>query len=405
MGETRRQFLRATGVSAVGLAGAVGGAAGQSDGVSLLLNWKPNGLHIPYYAARARGYYEEQGVNLTRIKSGQGSDFAAKQVGLGNAPLAVTGASQVLNINTRGLNPQSVGVVMQRSPVVVFTTSDAFGGPMDRVDQLAGKTVGTGPGMVRILTKLLLERKGVLSEVELVDTGFDTVQQLLSGKIDAAGGVFADAVTARRQAGEVYSIPVAETIPSYGHVVAANSQFAADNPETVRGFLNATARGAAWATDNPERATDHLVEANPAISETADVQRAKWVEMAGDYVLSDAVRRRGWGWSDAQPWQTMYEALRDAELLGGETDPTSVWTNDYLDTEYEYVGQYASQVTPPESTATGTMAGGAGATGTTAAGASGTTTGTATGSDAGTTAAGGTSEPTTVETTAANGSN
>ncbi|WP_276300673.1 ABC transporter substrate-binding protein [Halorussus lipolyticus] len=353
MGETRRQFLRATGATA--LASQLGiTATAQSDGVRLLLNWKPNGLHVPYYAAKARGYYDQQGVTLAEIQSGQGSDFAAKQVGLGNTEFAITGASQILNINTRGLNPQSVGVVMQKSPVVVFTTRDAFGSEMERIDQLAGKTVGTGPGMVRILTKLLLEEQGVLSEVELVDTGFDTVQQLLGGKIDAAGGVFADAVVARQSAETVYSIPVAETIPSYGHVVGTNPEFAEANPNVVRGFLNATARGAAWATDNPDEATDMLVAANPALEETAETQRAKWVEMASDYVLSESVRQHGWGWSDAQPWETMYRALLDADLLGGETDPASVWTNDHLDTDYQFVGEYAEQVTPSESTATTT---------------------------------------------------
>jgi NitT/TauT family transport system substrate-binding protein len=351
MGETRRQFLRATGATA--LAGQIGVTAAQSNNVSLLLNWKPNGLHAPYYAARAQGYYEEQGVNLGEIKSGQGSDFAAKQVGLGNDEFAITSADQMLNINTRGLSPRSVGVVMQRSPVVVFTTEDAFGGEMTSVDQLAGKTVGTGPGMVRILTKLLLEEKGVLSEVEIVDTGFDTVQQLLGGEVDAAGGVFGDAVTARQSADTVFSISVAETIPSYGHVVAANADFIDGNAETVRGFLNATARGAAWATDNPDEAIDVLIEANSGLEETAEVQRAKWVEMASRYVLSESVRKHGWGWSNPEPWEVMYEALQGADLLGGETDPASVWTNDYLDMEYRYVGEYASEVSPPESTVSG----------------------------------------------------
>ncbi|WP_321112850.1 ABC transporter substrate-binding protein [Halorussus salinisoli] len=352
-------------MSAVGLTGAVATSAAQSGGVGLLLNWKPNGLHVPYYAAKARGYYDEQGVNLAGIESGQGSDFAAKQVGLGNTEFAVTSADQMLNVNTRGLSPRSVGVVMQKSPVVVFTTRETFGGELTSADQLAGKTVGTGPGMVRVLTKLLLEEKGVLSDVELVDTGFDTVQQLLGGEVDAAGGVFADAVVARREAGSVSSIPVAETIPSYGHVVGTNPDFADRNPETVRGFLNATARGAAWATDNPGRATEMLVEANPALSETADTQRAKWVEMASQYVLSRTVRQQGWGWSEARPWETTYRALRDADLLGGETDPSSVWTNEYLDTDYQYVGRYAETVSPPETATSGGTASGETTSGTT----------------------------------------
>jgi len=374
MGETRRQFLRATGASAVGLTGAVGVTAGQNDGVSLLLNWKPNGLHVPYYAAQARGYYEEQGVTLTGIESGQGSDFSAKQVGLGNVAFAVTSADQLLNVNTRGLSPRSVGVVMQRSPVVVFTTREAFGGAFTSVDQLAGKTVGTGPGMVRILTRLLLERRGVLPEVELVDSGFDTVQQLLAGQIDAAGGVFGDAVTASQRGNEVFSMPVADTIPSYGHVLAVNPGFAEQNPGTVRGFLRATARGSAWATDDPAEAVDALVEANPALSETADVERAKWAEMATEYVLSQAVRERGWGWSNADPWETMYRALGDADLLGGQLDPGSVWTNDYLDLDDEYVGEYAASVSPP-GTVTTTTASGTTTWGGETTTASGTTTG------------------------------
>jgi len=359
MGGTRRQFLRATGAGAVGLTGAVGVTAGQNGGVSLLLNWNPNGLHVPYYTAKARGFYEEAGVEVTDIESGQGSDFSAKQVGLGNTPLAITSADQLLNINTRGLSPTAVGVVMQRSPVVVFTTRETFGGEFTGVDQLAGKTVGTGPGMVRILTRLLLERRGVLSDVELVDSGFDTVQQLLSGQIDAAGGVFGDAVAARQDASEVSSIPVADAIPSYGHVVAANTDFADSNPDAVRSFLRATARGAAWATEHPGEATDLLVEANSSLAESAAVEREKWVEMANGYVLSEAVREQGWGWSESEPWETMYDALSDADLLGGEVDPDSVWTNEYLDPDGEYVGDYASRVSVDEET---TTAGGGGPT-------------------------------------------
>lgn len=334
------------GIAAAGAGVAIGRAsASQNDGgPSLLLNWKPSGLHVPYYAAQVQGYYEEEGVELDGIESGQGSDFAAKQVGLGNAQLAVTSADQILNTNSRGLSPLSVGVMMQRSPVVVFTTRETFGGELESADQLAGKTVGTGPGMVRTLTEALLERNGVREDVTMTDTGYDTVQQLLAGEIDAAGGVFGDAVVARDRGAAVSSISVADAIPSYGHVLATSEGYASDNAETVRGFLRATARGAAWATRNPEDATDALVEANPSLAETRAVQREKWAVMAREYVLSETVRERGWGWSDEEPWREMKETLEGADILGGEVDPSAVWTNEYLDEDSEYVGEYASNV-------------------------------------------------------------
>ena len=380
MRQSRRTFVAAAGLSVV--AGCLGGggssssssdsggSSGSSGGttatagstatptatatpepepsvtdVSLLLNWKPSGLHAPYYAAKAEGFYEEEGLTLSAIEAGQGSDFSAKQAGLGNTAFAVTSADQVLNVNSRELSPVSVGVVMQRSPVVVFSTRETFGGEFTEPAQLEGKTVGTGPGMVRILTRLLLDRAGVLDSVEIVDTGYDTVQQLLSGKIDAAGGVFGDAVDARAQGYTTDLVQVASQVPSYGHVLATQGTFAQDHPETTRAFLRATARGAAWAANNPEAATDHLVDAVPALSESRDNQRRKWALMSRDFVLSETVRQEGWGWSRAEPWETMHGALADADLLGGSVTPGDVWTNDYLDADSQYIGSYADVVT------------------------------------------------------------
>jgi len=362
-GISRRAFLAAAGVGASGLAGCLGGTnggGGDGDGTtspagtttgtpipgesSLLLNWKPSGLHVPYFAAKANGFYEEEGLTLAEIQTGEGSTFSAKQAGLGNVEFAVTSSDQVLNVNSRDLSPQSVGVVMQKSPAVVFSTRDTFGDELTSADQLAGKTIGTGPGMVRMLTSLLLEDAGVREDVEMVDTGYDTVQQLLSGKIDAAGGVFGDAISAEAQGDTVDSLAVGDRIPSYGHVIATNREWAASNPEAVRAFLRGTARGAAWAHQRPGEATALLVEANGVLEESRDQQQQKWERMADGFMTGGAVADHGWGWSRSEPWQVVHDALASADALGGEVDPASVWTNEYLDTDYRFVGSYTDVV-------------------------------------------------------------
>jgi NitT/TauT family transport system substrate-binding protein len=307
------------------------------------LNWKPNGLHIPYYTAKERGYYEYEGLNLKNIESGKGSDFSAKQAGLGNTEFAITSSDQVVNINSRNLSPKSVGVVMQKSPVVLFTVRENFDEKLTRVSQLEGAKVGTGPGMVRILTKLILEKQGLLNSVEIVDTGYDTVQQLLAGKIDAAGGVFADAVDAEHQDYTADTIRVAHSLPSHGHVIAVKSGFAADHSETVRAFLRATARGIAWADKNPEQATDYLIAANPSLEASRANERDKWKRMSSGFMKSDAVRESGWGWNQATAWATTKEALASADLLGGPVNVDNVWTNKYLDTDYEYIGSFTDK--------------------------------------------------------------
>lgn len=346
MFQSRRAFLGGLAAAGVtGIGGCVGGAEESEPAeVSLLLNWTPSGLHVPYYAARERGYYEEEGITLSELEQGQGSDFSARQVGLGNADFGITSSDQLLNINTRDLSPTCVGVVMQRSPVVVFSVRDQFGEELTDPSQLADATVGSGPGMVRLMTKSYLGHHGLLEGVEYVDTGFDTVQQALSGEVDAAGGVFGDVVDARHQGATVDVLRVHEAIPSYGHVIATHDSVMSDNPERVRGFLRGTARGAAWAHNNPGDATDLLVDAVPELEEVRANQRDKWTELATGYMLSETVTQEGWGWSEPEPWERAYEILADGDALDGEVGPDEVWTNEYLDTDDEYVGGYADQI-------------------------------------------------------------
>lgn len=349
MRHTRRGFLAATGAATVaGCTGQLTGGANEMDpGVSeptLLLNWRISGLHAPYFAAQSQGFYEEAGFDGVSIESGEGSDFSAQQVALGNTEFGISSSDQVLNVASGDLSPRAVGVVMQRNPVVLFTAREEFGAELTDPAQIEGKTVGSGPGMVRQMTQAYLEAHGLRDGVEYVDTGFDTVQQVLTGEIDVAGGVFSDAVDARHQDYTVDTLAVQETIPSYGHLVAVGESFASDDPDTVRAFLRATARGAAWASRHPEGAIDALVEAQPELEEVRASQRDKWETMHSEFMLSAAVREHGWGWNEPEPWERTHETLAAGDFFDEPIDPGTVWTNEYLDTDAEYIGDYAERV-------------------------------------------------------------
>jgi NitT/TauT family transport system substrate-binding protein len=198
--------------------------------------------------------------------------------------------------------------------------------------------------MVDQMTRAYLETRGVADSIDHVDTGFDTVQQLLTGEIDAAGGVFSDAVDARTRGYRIDALSVHESIPSYGHLIATGESFASNNPATVRAFLSATARGTAWARRNPGAAIDTLVEARPELAEVRANQRAKWDRMRSGYLLSGTVRERGWGFSDPDPWERTRETLTAGDFFEGPVDPDVVWTNEYLDADGEYVGGFADRV-------------------------------------------------------------
>lgn len=367
MQHTRRAFVGAVG--GVALAGCTGerdpgigggedngengeaGGGGDESGsetpdpemssVSLVLNWRIGGLHAPYFAALENGFYTDEGFEDVDIESGQGSDFAAQQVSIGNSEFGITSSDQVLAVASEGLSPQCVGVMMQHNPVTVFSTPENFGEELTDPEQLAGRTLGSGPGMVRQMTEAYLDSHDVLDEVEYVDSGFDTVQQLLTGEIDAASGVFSDVVDAEHQDYEIDTLPTADTIASYGHLVAIEESFGEENPHTVESFLRATARGAVWANQHPEEAIDALISAQSELEEVRGNQRDKWDVMRTEYMLSDTVRQDGWGASDPGPWQETYETLEAGGFFENDVDSRTVWTNAFLDTEYESIAEYA----------------------------------------------------------------
>lgn len=62
---------------------AVPSSAGEA--VNLILNWTPTADHSPFYYAKAQGWYEKAGIDLT-IETGKGSGVSALKVGSGGSP-------------------------------------------------------------------------------------------------------------------------------------------------------------------------------------------------------------------------------------------------------------------------------------------------------------------------------
>ena len=57
--------------------------APAQDAVSLRLNWYMGGLHVPFYYGKERGFYKEEGIDLT-INEGRGSANTVQVVAAGS---------------------------------------------------------------------------------------------------------------------------------------------------------------------------------------------------------------------------------------------------------------------------------------------------------------------------------
>ncbi|MFC6716765.1 ABC transporter substrate-binding protein [Natrialbaceae archaeon GCM10025810] len=316
--------------------------------VDFQLNWEPNGFQAPYFLARERGFYADEGLDV-RFVEGHGSPFAAEQAAKGRAEFALAGASAVLAVQSRGLEPLAVAAVTGKTPAAIYTLRDVFGEPLERPAQLAGRTIAPSATKTRILTAQLLEDEGIREEVDLLGVDDHThhrVQhKLLDGEVDAAVGVVTNGFELEREHDRTADeLPIGEYLDVYGMTVVTEPAFARENPETVRAFLRATARGWEAATRDPEDAIDVLVGRNATLERRRSVERRKFETAATDLQFTDAVRREGWGTHDGERWRTLGRTLAETDLLEGEIDPDAAWTNEFVDREADVVRNYAERV-------------------------------------------------------------
>ncbi|ELY94826.1 NMT1/THI5 like domain-containing protein [Natrialba chahannaoensis JCM 10990] len=322
--------------------------------VDFQLNWEPNGFQAPYFLARDRGFYEDEGLDV-RFVEGHGSPFAAEQAAKGRAEFALAGASAVLSIQSRGLDPLAVAAVTGKTPAAIYTFRDEFGEPLTDPDQLRGCTIAPSATKTRILTAQLLEDEGISDEVDLLGVDDHThhrVQhKLLDGRVDAAVGVVTNGYELEaehdRQADE---LPIGDHLGVYGMMLVTSPEFASEEPETVRSFLRATACGWAAATTDPDAAIDVLVERNATLERSRPVEQRKFETAATELQFTDRTREQGWGLHDGERWRTLGQTLAETDLLEGEIDPDAVWTNDFIDTDDEVIGSYAERVGKPAET-------------------------------------------------------
>lgn len=311
-----------------------------------MLNWKTNATQAGFFVAKARGYYEEQGLAVEELVDGRGGNFAAKQVGLEEHTFGLGDAAAVLAARAKDLPVRSYATSQQKSDGVIYTVREVFGGELTHPKQLAGKTIACPKDSpITTLAKALVERAGVRDRVTFL--GVAPEQQtpnLLSGNADAAIAIFNSPIALERKGYDASSIRLAEYMPTVGRTVIARPPFAEDNPEAVRAFLRATARGWAWAANNPEGAMDVMVDAKPSLAKSREMGVLKVKYSAKHLISTRSTEEHGWGWQPPDDWSTVRDALVETGFVPSKVRAERAFTNDLLDTGYPYIGGYADEV-------------------------------------------------------------
>src|SRR3979411_1937459 len=118
------------------------GPARAEDKVQFRLNWILYGFHTPFYLGLERGYYKEEGIDLT-LGEGQGSGRAGQTVGGQGGTFGLSDGGSVIAAVSKGAPVKSVMAITNSSPYGIAVRSDAG---IKTLKDLEGRTIASAPG-------------------------------------------------------------------------------------------------------------------------------------------------------------------------------------------------------------------------------------------------------------------
>ncbi|MFR8169691.1 MAG: ABC transporter substrate-binding protein [Marvinbryantia sp.] len=231
---------------AMSMAGMAGAAdEGALTPVSFRLNYTAAGLHVPFYYALEKGYYEEVGLDVT-IGEGTGSGTTAKLVGTGEDDLGLVDSASVASAVAQDIPIKIVCPVYAVNGFAAITLADSgIAVPKDLEDKKVGITTGDAPSNLFAA----LEAANEIDDSKISYVTMDSnakVTSLINGDVDAIlGGADDQAITLQNMGKEVNVIRYSDNgAATVGLSIVASDSMIEENGETVEKFISASMK--AW---------------------------------------------------------------------------------------------------------------------------------------------------------------
>lgn len=277
--------------------------------VTLQLNWVHEAEFAGYYAALEKGFYEEQGLDVTIFEGGPGKP-ARDRVVNGEVTFAVTSFGEQRDLVEAGTPTVAIMAAFQIPPSTIFALqSSGIRDPRD----LVGKNVGvTTDYWSNILHETLVAAGVDPAQVSEVRVKIDELDKLYDGTVDAWLGYAQDEPIRAALSGHPVNniFPADFGIGGYEGLVIALQDTLDAQPEMTRAFVKASQDGWRWAIEHADESAAILVDWAKGTSQ--DFQKAAVLAVAP---LVDTPQVPI-GWIDGARWQQMMGDSYDSSRPG-----------------------------------------------------------------------------------------
>jgi len=289
-------------------------STGKLQKVSLMLDWYPNAVHSFLFAAKEKGYFKEQGLDVD-IQMPADTNDPLRLVAADKVDMAISYQPEVLVARGENIPVQSITALVRHPLNQVMVAADsAIQSPKD----LAGKTIGypTIPLDEAIIQTMVKTDGGDAKNVKMVDIGWDLIPAMATKKTDAliGGYINHEKLLLEKEGHPVRTLnPADYGVPDYYELVlVASEKGIKEKKDVYKKFIAAITKGQKFVAEHPAEGLSILMKHEDKTSPLEKDIETKSLEIL--LPLMDA-RDKNFGYQDPETWKKVAQWLKTTKMI------------------------------------------------------------------------------------------
>jgi NitT/TauT family transport system substrate-binding protein len=270
-------------------------AQAQQQDVKFVLDFISLGRHAPWYVALGKGYFKEEGLNVTILPS-KGTADAIRSVATGTTELGFIDVPSLVAAGSAASAVKIVAANYQKPPYCIFSLNP--GANIDTAKKLTNLELGSSSAsFVPKIWAAIMEMNGVDSKtMKIVNIDPAARVPMLATKKVASIDLFIMSEPAIRRAvpdGKPVCLFAGDLgLEIYANSIGVNEEFLKKNPEAVKKFVRAALRGWKDTFANPQEAAQIQLQHVKALDPQIIVEE---IDILRRVALTPEVQRDGLG--------------------------------------------------------------------------------------------------------------
>jgi NitT/TauT family transport system substrate-binding protein len=311
----------------------------QLKDVRVQLSFLKQSLDAPLILAINKGYFAEEGLNVT-YERGFGNADTISKLGTGKFDMAFSDMYNAMDFNDKNPGDKIIAVAMtqNKAPFAVMSLKEkGITTPKDLTGKNLGAPAGDGP---RKLFPLFAEEVGVDPNSVEWTTMEPKLREtfLLQGKVDAISGFSTSALPSLLKGGKKMEdislfYYTQNGLDFYGNAILTKEAFAKQNPEVVKAFVKAYFRGFQDMLKDPSAALDAVIASDTSKLMDRNAEKVRLEIAMRDLYITPEVEKNGLGGVDEKRLAKTIEQTIEGFKLKGKPTVEDIFTAEYLPTK------------------------------------------------------------------------